>query len=239
MSLLDLVGAFAGFLLTLMIASYIIGDNGLFRLAIHIFIGVSAGFATVIVLYNVLWNQLFVPLIQSPMENALLIFPPLLLGTWLLVKASPRLAKLGNPVLAFLVGVGAATAIGGAVFGTVFPQVGAAANAFDLQAIRQSGGNQIKGLFEALVMLVGAVTTLVYFQFGVGARSRSQTASTLNSQRPAWLDVLSKIGLFFIAVTMGVLFAGVMLAALAALIERVTAVWSFISDFVRFLFPSQ
>jgi hypothetical protein len=238
MSLLDLVGALAGFLLTLMIASYIFGDNGLFRLAIHIFIGVSAGFVTVIVLNNVLWNQLFIPLIQAPIENALVIFPPLLLGTWLLVKASPRLAKIGNPVLAFLVGVGAATAIGGAVFGTVFPQVEAAANAFDLRAVGQSGGNQVKGFFDALVMLVGAVTTLVYFQFGVGSSSKLQTASTAKSLRPAWVEVVSKIGLFFIAVTMGVLFAGVMLAALSALIERVTAVWNFVFDVIGFFFSS-
>ena len=54
MGWLDGIGAFLGFVLTLLIFSYLIGDNPLFRITVHIFIGVSAGFAAVIALENVI-----------------------------------------------------------------------------------------------------------------------------------------------------------------------------------------
>ncbi len=62
--LADPIGAIIGFLLTIMVLSYIIGDNALFRLAIHIFIGAASGYAAVLILYNVLWYQVLVPVLQ-------------------------------------------------------------------------------------------------------------------------------------------------------------------------------
>jgi hypothetical protein len=84
----DPVGALIGFVLTLMVLSYIIGDNFLFRLAIHIFIGVASGYAAVLIISNVIWNQVLVPLLQIFLQGApngllaslLRLFPVLLLG---------------------------------------------------------------------------------------------------------------------------------------------------------------
>ena len=45
MDLADWIGALFGFILTLVVFSYLIGDNPVFRLTLHLFIGVSAGFA--------------------------------------------------------------------------------------------------------------------------------------------------------------------------------------------------
>jgi predicted membrane protein len=39
----DLIWGIIGFLLSILVFSYLIGDNPLFRFAIHLFIGVSAG----------------------------------------------------------------------------------------------------------------------------------------------------------------------------------------------------
>ena len=39
LSLLDLVGAILGFVLTIFVFSYIVGDNVLFRIAAHLFVG--------------------------------------------------------------------------------------------------------------------------------------------------------------------------------------------------------
>jgi len=63
-SILDLAGTFLGFVLTLMTFSYVFGDNALFRIAIHIFIGVSAGYAAIIAWYSVIWPQLVMPIIS-------------------------------------------------------------------------------------------------------------------------------------------------------------------------------
>src|SRR5512139_1366065 len=110
--LADPIGAIIGFVLTIMVLSYIIGDNVLFRLAISIFIGAASGYAAVLILYNVLWYQVLVPVIQvftvGKMNNAITyaaqVVPAVILGIWMMTKLSPRTARWGTPVLAFLTG---------------------------------------------------------------------------------------------------------------------------------------
>lgn len=211
---LDLAGMITGFLFTLLVFTYILGDNPLFRLTIYIFIGVATGFAAVVALYNVIWNQLIMPLYQNPGLSSYLLVPPLVLGIWLLTKSSARTSRWGNPVMAYLVGAGAATAIGGAVLGTIFPQVGSTANLFDLRAIPSSSSASVAFLLRGGAILVGTVVTLLFFQFGV------RMGADQIPRRPAWLDILAKVGMVFIAITFGVFFAGVYATALTALVER-------------------
>ena len=52
LGLADVIGAFVGFVLTLLVFSYIFGDNVLFRIAMHIFIGVAAGYVVAISVYK-------------------------------------------------------------------------------------------------------------------------------------------------------------------------------------------
>ncbi len=216
-ALADTIGAFVGFLLTLMVVSYVLEDNALFRFAIHLFIGVAAGYATVLVIYNVILNQLIFPLRNLTPDMIYLLVPPVLLGIWLLFKTSPRLSNFGSPVAAFLVGIGAAAGIGGAITGTIFPQVKASAN------LAQSGSN----ILVVFLILLGTVTTLASFHYGVRGRGDQP------AQRPQWLEAVAKIGRGFIAVTFGALFGGVYLATLAALIERVSTIWNLIWTYLK------
>jgi hypothetical protein len=225
MSVTELVGALVGLSLTLMVFSYLLGDNFLFRLATHIFIGVAAGYAAMVAWYNVLWPLLLEPLIFGSLEQRLFALGPLLLGALMLTKISPRLARLGNPAMAFLVGVGAAVAIGGAVQGTLFPQVFATAQLFSPQSIRPGGSLDWLLLLEASLALVGTVTTLIFFQFTL----RQQ--HTPLAQRNPLVEGLARIGHFFIAVTLGAVFAGVYAAALTALVERLYFITTFIISF--------
>lgn len=217
---LDFAGAVLGFVLTLMTFSYIFGDNALFRIAIHIFIGVSAGYAALIAWYSVIWPQLVVPVISGSRDERLLVLLPLLLSGLLLFKVSKRFSSLGNVSIAYLVGVGMATAVGGAVVGTIFPQVGASINAFDFE-----GANLGDSLYKfgiASIMLIGTLATLVYFHFGV------KSDKTRSEKLQNWIQAGAWVGLIFIAITFGSVFAGVYSSALTAFIERVSS----LSDFV-------
>ena len=225
---LDLIGAFVAAALTLLVLLYAFGDNPLFRLAIHIFIGVSAGYAAGIAYQSVIKPQLVDQLLgmagfgAAPSISFLeLLFRLLLIGL-LLAKVSPRTAAVGNPVMALLVGIGAAAAIGGAIQGTILPFV-ASVNIFQSEAIRaalSTGGAASFGtvlelvLVDGLIILIGTVSTLVYFHFG--ARSLPNQIP----QRNRYIEWVAKIGQIFIAVTLGAVFAGVYLAALTALIDR-------------------
>ncbi len=225
--LADPLGAFIGFILTVLVFSYIIGDNVLFRIVMHLFIGVATGYAAVLVVYNILWYQLVLPLIQDPLGNIVRVVPAFLLGLWLLTKMSPRLARWGNPVMAYLVGVGAAVTVGGAIVGTIFPQVSASAELGDLGAALANGERLEVWFGRGAVVLIGTITTLGYFHFSV--RPSEEPAPP---QRHPIITVISTIGEVFIAVTFGALFAGVYIAALAALIERVHFIWDFIIQFL-------
>lgn len=218
---LDLLTGLVAFVFTLLIFSYLLGDNPLFRVAIYIFIGVSAGYVA-----GIAWHQVILPLLIDPLlygtaNQRLLTIVPLLLSALLLMKISPRLSFLGGPALAYLVGVGAAVAIGGAVLGTLFPQGLATAQAFDLKGVN----NPIERLAEASVFLLGTLGALISFHFG--ARVRPDGAL----RRNALIEALAWVGRVFIAITFGVLFAGVYAAALTALIERLNSLLQFIGSF--------
>ena len=214
----DLIVGIVSFLLTIMVLSYLIGDNPFFRLAVYIFVGVTAGYAGAVAWHQVLWPKLFYPIVYGTLTEKLLAIVPLLLGILLLAKLSPRAARLGNPAMAYLVGVGAAVAIGGAVLGTIFPQTAATVAMFSL-----SGTAVGERLFESSIILVGTITTLIYFQFGVKATASESKRGQLN-------NILGWIGQVFVAITFGALFAGIYAAAMTALIERISFLWTFLTS---------
>ena len=72
-------------------------------------------------------------------------------------------------------------------------------------------------------MLVGTITTLVYFHFGAKATAGGPQRSKL----VIWLGWIGQI---FIAITLGVLFASVLAAALTALIERLNFIWNYLTS---------
>jgi len=215
---IELISAFVGLILTLMVFSYLIGDNPLFRVAVYLFIGVASGYAASIVWHYVLVPKLFQPLTAF---NPLSIIA-LVLGLSLLAKLSPRISWIGSFAMAVLVGVGAAAVVGGALIGTLLPQAQAAIDGFDIRSAG-SGLEAASRLFEGLIMLGGTVFTLASFHFSAGRAADGAPKRNRIIEGIAW------VGRIFIAITFGVLFAGVYMSALTALIERL----SFIFDFIR------
>ena len=101
LSTLDLIGALLGFVLTIFILSYIWGDNFLFRIATHLFVGVAAGYVAVVVIQNVILPQMIWPLMDGDRNEKIFAILVLILGVLMLTKISPRLNNLGNPAIAF------------------------------------------------------------------------------------------------------------------------------------------
>jgi hypothetical protein len=187
--------------------------------AVYIFVGVAAGYAAAVAWWQVLFPRLLLPLFTGGFFERVFALIALIAGVLLLMKLSPRMAALGNPSIAFLVGVSAAVAIGGAVMGTILPQTQASINVFSLSG---AGNLWAERLFFAILMLAGTITTLVYFHFG--ARSTPD-----GPQRSKLVTMLGWVGQIFIAITLGALFAGVFTASMTALIERLNFIWSFLA----------
>lgn len=218
---IEFISGIIGLVLTLMIFSYLIGDNPLFRFAVYLFIGSASGYASAVVWHNVLTPKLFSPLTDP--SQLLLLIVPLILSVSLLTKFLPRISWIGNFAMAVLVGVGAATAIGGALIGTLIPQAQAAMEGLNFRGAASST-DAFYGLLEGFVMMAGTALTLVYFQFGA---KRSSDGSV---KRNRIIELLAFLGRIFIAVTLGALFAGVYMTALTAMIERLSSVFNIVKS---------
>ena len=220
---IELISALIGLVLTLMVFSYLIGDNPLFRIAIYLFIGAASGYAAAVVVQTVLVPKLF----QSIATLNPLAILPFIFGLSLLAKLSPRTSWIGNFAMAVLVGVGTAAAVGGALLGTLMPQSQAAIDNFDVLAAANLG-EAASRLLQGFIMLGGTVFTLASFHFSAGR------AADGVPKRNRLLEGIAWVGRIFIAITFGVLFAGVYMSALTAMIERLSFVLNFIRELVGF-----
>lgn len=211
--LADLGSILIGFLLTLCVLSYVIKDNPLYRLAIHILVGVSAGYAIVLVV-----RQVFAPVLSALREdiggNGLLWVVPLILALLLLLKALPRTTELGNSAMAVLMAIGAAVAFVGAIAGTLVPQL----------LVRHD--EPLTGLVMALL----TISVLAYFIFT--GRSGGQEGAAM----PRWYRVVALPGRVVITMALAGLFVGILNTSLTILTERVAfyinAFGQFFTDFV-------
>jgi len=226
MNVNDLVGMLVAFVLTVFVLLYAFDDNPLFRLAIYVFIGVAAGYASAVALKDVILPRLF----GLQFQQMLLVVLWIVL---LAMKLFPKTTKIGNPAAGLLVGVGAAVAVGGAIQGTLLPQIVASGEYFAPGLMKQAMGfgqyGTVAGyLLRGLVVLVGTVATLAHFHFGA-----KPAPNQIPTRHPV-IEAISKVGQVFVAVAFGVIFAGIYSAALAALIERLI----FLMEVFQSMLPS-
>jgi len=221
MGLADFIWMFVSLLLTLLVFSYLFGDNPVFRLTSYIFIGISAGYVATIVIYQVMWPRILRPLLVGSFGEKIFALVPLVLGILLITRLFPRISPLGTLPMSYLVGLGAAITIGGAIVGTIFGQSKGTFAMFNLGGgIVQ--GNVLASLVMGSLVLLGTVTTLIYFQFSATQKDQAVV------ERAAWIEAVARVGQVFVVITLGALFAGVYLATLAALVDRV----GFVRDFI-------
>lgn len=208
----DTTGFIIGLILTLFIYSYLLGDNPLYRIAIHILVGVSAAFAAVVAFQRVL-----LPVFQEMQQNpgspeAIYWFVPVLLALLLLLRRAPRVSWLSNITLGVLMTVGAAVAVVGALRGTLWPQI----STFQVS-------NAINGLVIALL----TIAVLLAFQF-TALRTRSRTVW----EASRWQRSVSTVGRVVLTITFGALFAAVLSTSLILLANRLNY---FLTELIQLL----
>ena len=229
-NLTEFIGLALGFLFTILIFSYLMGDNPFFRLAIHVFIGVSAAYVAIITINNVLIPRLIMPLINGSSGERILSIVLLIPSLFLFFKIT-RLRRAGNWAVAILVGIGAAAAVGGAITGTLFPQILGTINSVDPSAYTVTTSRWDQAI-NGLIIVIGTISTLLYFHFG------TQDIPGQSDERLPFIEAISKVGKVFLAITFGALYAGVYLSALAALVERLSFIWDFLNTIGFQIFSS-
>ena len=223
-ALSKLLPDFVGLLFTLFVLSYVAGDNPTFRLAVHAFIGISAGYVAAVVLMQVIANQMILPLSSGVPAQSIPAGIAIFLGLVLMAKISQGTEWIARPVVAFLVGTGTAAAVAGAMLGTIYPQAAASINSFTPDP------DPVKSILMPAVILAGTIATLAYFQFTVFGKTPGG--------RRGWLMTgIALLGQAFIAITLGALFAGALSAALTALVDRIQFIVLFFDNLAKMIFP--
>jgi hypothetical protein len=229
----DMITGVISFFFTLLILSYVIGDGPLFRLAVYIFVGISSGYIAVVAFWQVIMPRLIFPLwntvISGNVLNLAVMLPLGLVSLGALLLLLPRQMGTRRLVVAYLVGVGAAVTIAGALGGTLIPQIEGTINAFDANTAAAHGADTFEMIVNGTIILLGTVFTLAYFHFG--ARQKADGSM----HRLGLLEILSWGGRIFIGIALGAVFAGVYAAALTALIERISSLINFILDLQKLL----
>jgi hypothetical protein len=208
----EVVLAAVGAVLTLLIFSYLLGDNPLYRLALHIFVGVSVAYICVVALQSVILPALSPP--DTSDSNIRLLWGISLvgglLGALLPFRGVRGFSWLSGISLAVLLGVGVGVALGGALLGTLVPQ----ADAATYPAIAEPPiFPDVLTLVGQIVAVIGTVTGLMVFSFTSQRSARGVISRLMNSG--------ARIGNWFILVGFGAAYGGLLVASLAFFADRV------------------
>lgn len=209
----DLIAGVLGLLLTVMVFSYLAGDNIFFRLAMHLLIGVGAGYVAALLIQLVLIPHLVQPLFSGSGNAFYLSLAVCLFILLLLTVFVGRFNYLARLPLAFLIGLIAAVSIFGLARGTLAPQMLAIINRFSPELLYTNNLPDWMALLNAAAMLLGVISVLLYFDHHLGRAHGTARLAPLSENA-------SGVGQIFIGISFGAIFAGVFATALLALIGR-------------------
>lgn len=215
----DILGIWIAAFLTLAILSFIFGDNPIYKLAEHIFVGVSAGYGVILALNQAIWPSIQMGLMPSQhfFIKFMTIFA-IILGILTLIRLEifsyiiPSLVWLSRIPIAFVVGIGSGITIVASIQGFVFPQVSATflpVLSPNYTIDFSSPLNFLNSLLLVIgpfVILLGVITALVYFYFST-------------EQRGILLGI-AKIGILIMMITFGASFGYTIMARFSLLISR-------------------
>jgi len=203
-----LVGIWIAAILTLVTLSAAFGESRLSRAGFGVLIGITVGYTAAITWRAVLWPRIL-QLAQDPAR-----YWPLaiwfLLGLLLLTRSWSSASWLSNPSLAYLVGIGAALAIGGAVLGTAVPQVMAV-----LSEHKLASPSPLAAIANPLLVALG--TGGVLFRFAYTGQEGKRLVGRLWA---GLVRVWGRIGYAFLIVGLGALFATAVISLLTLLTSR-------------------
>ena len=152
----DLVATWVAAIVTLVVFGALVGERRLFGWSQHLLAGLATGFLALIVLSDVIGPRLVQPILAAPAAR-----PELWAGLALVATAAaapwlPR--RLSVIPVSIAIGALAAFAIGGAVIGTLLPQIDT--------AIVRPGGSAVATIGGALAAVATGLV-LVGFLHGV------------------------------------------------------------------------
>ncbi len=208
------VEVWVGAALTLMVFSYLWRDNPFYKLAEHVFVGVSAAYVMVLGFWTTLWPnaiaklwpgaaRLTTPEAVEPTHDWALLLP-VILGLLMLGRLHPRTVWLSRWPTAFAIGTSAGYNLVRYLRSDFLAQIH---SGMTPSLIATTGGRLALG--ESLshaILLGGTICGIVYFTY-------------TRQHRGAWARVAGT-GVLFMMVTFGTTFGYTVMARISLLVSR-------------------
>jgi hypothetical protein len=205
-----LLGAWVAAGLTLFIFTFLYKDNPLFKLAEHLYIGISVGYTIVKTYDTVVVRLIYEPMVKQG-DWSLLI--PLAIGVLMLARYVPKATWLSRIAFAFIVGVGSGLAIPRIVSSYILKQIEDTVRPL-VSMIPGEGVTFTYNLAQpssnvnAIILLVGVVCVLFYFFFSI--------------EHVGPVRVAARTGILFLMISFGAAFGYTVMARMSLLIGRLT-----------------
>ena len=193
-------GVWVAALLTLFIFSFLYKDNPLYKFAEHLFVGVSAGYYVVQQFWQVLWPNLLQPLGHPEAGVAWLKFlVGAILCLLLFTRFFPKLAWLSRYAIAVIIGVYAGAKTTG--FGQAEVVAQTQATMLPLWVNGHLGTS-----INNIVLVVGVITTLVFFFF--------------SKEHKGAIGGAARLGILYLMVSFGAAYGFTVMSRISLLIGR-------------------
>ncbi len=182
---------------TLALFSFLYKDNPVYRLAEHIFAGLTAGYQVGLIWDTIILQKLWDPMFHS---GKWWLFIPGLLGFLMFARLFPKYSWLSRVSLAFVMGTTGGIFLFTRLHGLVLPQM-------QSTMLALGGKDGFASAVLAIVVVAGVISTLIYFYF-----SKEHTGA---------LGVTARVGIWFIMVSFGAHFGYTVMGRVSLLIGRV------------------
>jgi hypothetical protein len=206
------IGIWIAAILTLAIYSFLYKDNPVYRFAESLLIGLSVGFLLVTAFETTIFPKAFAPVggafgevfIKGNFGHFGLIFwalIPVALGLLMFARFVPKYGWVSRIALALYIGFGAGASIPANMQSYILRQIEATIRPF-------LGDLTFWTFINALIILVGLISTLFYFFF-----SKAHTGA---------FGKVTKLGTYFLMIFFGATFGYTVMARISLLIGRLT-----------------
>jgi len=215
---LDMIGVWLLVLMTLCILSYLYGDNPFYKVAEHLFVGVSAGYVFALTWWDQIWPNLFGRLfpdyVGAGFDFSPIYIIPLILGIFMLFRLVPSLSWLARIAIAYIVGMAAGLKFYVFINSNILMQI-------QNSAIDFSKSNW--EIFNHILILFGVICALVYFFF--------------SKEHKGTIGTLSKIGVYFLMIKFGASFGFAVMGRISLLIGRFEDLINYSSEQYNYATP--
>jgi hypothetical protein len=181
---------------TLALFSFMYRDNPVYRVAEHIFAGLTAGYQVGLIWDTIIVQQLWQPMLGGQWWK----FLPGILGILMFARLSSKWSWLSRTSLAFVMGTTAGIFLISELHGRVLPQMQAT-------MLPLNGSDGFGAVLLSVVVVVGVLSTLVYFYF--------------SKEHKGALGATARVGIWFIMIAFGAHFGYTVMGRVSLLIGRV------------------